>query len=151
MNAVPTSQHKQQTNVGFPLRQSSTVNSVLNHPKYGGVGGQIKNQDAFTYLRFGLPRVKTIITTNNNAGDEQQKRRLSKNNTTIDDQDSKTTNHRNGIPNKSNNNNQDRSGSAAINEELKRRFWGSDSALTHPTMRAASFSENESDSSLKEE
>lgn len=38
----------------FQLKET-TVNNILNHPKYGP---KIKNQDAFTYLRFGLPRVK---------------------------------------------------------------------------------------------
>ncbi|KAH7646586.1 abc transporter sub-family g-like protein [Dermatophagoides farinae] len=155
---------------GFPLRES-TVNNILSHPKYGA---QLKNQDAFTYLRFGLPRVKTLTTMNNgNSGDEQQQqhRRLSRNNNnnnnnTIDmiddDQDSsgriiKTGNRNTTMAMKSN----DRSGSAAINEELKRRFWGSNSALIHPTTAAttnaalsststSSSSENESDLSAKE-
>lgn len=39
----------------FQLKET-TVNNILNHPKYGP---RIKNQDAYTYLRFGLPRVKT--------------------------------------------------------------------------------------------
>ncbi|CAG2100893.1 unnamed protein product [Medioppia subpectinata] len=39
----------------FQLKET-TVNNILNHPKYGP---RFKNQDAYTYLRFGLPRVKT--------------------------------------------------------------------------------------------
>jgi hypothetical protein len=38
----------------FQLKET-TVNNILNHPKYGP---RFKNQDAYTYLRFGLPRVK---------------------------------------------------------------------------------------------
>lgn len=37
----------------FQLKET-TVNNILNHPKYGP---RFK-QDAYTYLRFGLPRVK---------------------------------------------------------------------------------------------
>ncbi|RWS28135.1 ATP-binding cassette sub-family G member 8-like protein [Leptotrombidium deliense] len=38
----------------FQLKET-TVNNILNHPKYGP---RIKNHDPYTYLRFGLPRVK---------------------------------------------------------------------------------------------
>ena len=37
----------------FQLKES-TVNNILSHPKYGPV----RNHDPYTYLRFGLPRVK---------------------------------------------------------------------------------------------
>jgi len=39
----------------FQLKES-TVNNILSHPKYGP---SIKNHDPYTYLRFGLPRVKS--------------------------------------------------------------------------------------------
>lgn len=38
----------------FQLKES-TVNNILSHPKYGP---SIKSHDPYTYLRFGLPRVK---------------------------------------------------------------------------------------------
>ncbi|RWS15545.1 ATP-binding cassette sub-family G member 8-like protein [Dinothrombium tinctorium] len=38
----------------FQLKET-TVNNILNHPKYGP---RIKSHDPYTYLRFGLPRVK---------------------------------------------------------------------------------------------
>ncbi|KAI1292780.1 ATP-binding cassette sub-family G member 8 [Halotydeus destructor] len=38
----------------FQLKES-TVNNILSHPKYGP---SLKNADPYTYLRFGLPRVK---------------------------------------------------------------------------------------------
>lgn len=38
----------------FQLKES-TVNNILSHPKYGP---SIRNHDPYTYLRFGLPRVK---------------------------------------------------------------------------------------------
>lgn len=40
----------------FQLKES-TVNNILSHPKYGP---SIKSHDPYTYLRFGLPRVKPV-------------------------------------------------------------------------------------------
>lgn len=40
----------------FQLKES-TVNNILSHPKYGP---SIKSHDPYTYLRFGLPRVKPM-------------------------------------------------------------------------------------------
>lgn len=54
VNNSATANHHSSSNGNFQLRES-TVNNILSHPKYGA---QLKNQDAFTYLRFGLPRVK---------------------------------------------------------------------------------------------
>lgn len=48
----------------FQLKES-TVNNILTHPKYGP---SIRNHDPYTYLRFGLPRVKPVTTAHSELG-----------------------------------------------------------------------------------
>lgn len=48
----------------FQLKES-TVNNILSHPKYGP---SIRNHDPYTYLRFGLPRVKPVTTAHSELG-----------------------------------------------------------------------------------
>lgn len=118
------------TGSNFQLRES-TVNNILSHPKYGA---QLKNQDAFTYLRFGLPRVKatpsSVPVTSQGLSltpDPTSEKKNDRNELASDQR--KGVNGRVGV-------------SAALNEELKRRFWSSDSNLLR--------TEFDSDSSGKE-
>lgn len=172
---------------GCILRES-TVNNLLNPSKYGQYP-QVKNSDAFTYLRFGLPRVKAtsniaINNQNNNSDDANQNSKQS---------DQRSSSHINLNQNKSNQSNrieetststsismikqqhQNRSNygrtkmngnnlgataiknnhlkngrlngsAAAINEELKRRFWNESST----EFNLLQDYENESDSSGRE-
>lgn len=48
----------------FQLKES-TVNNILAHPKYGP---SIRNHDPYTYLRFGLPRVKPVTAAQSELG-----------------------------------------------------------------------------------
>lgn len=48
----------------FQLKES-TVNNILSHPKYGP---SIKSHDPYTYLRFGLPRVKPVAAQSELGG-----------------------------------------------------------------------------------
>ena len=133
----------------FQLRES-TVNNILSHPKYGA---QLKNQDAFTYLRFGLPRVKVTSslnsTANNNKATAAQpdppiidhqptRRNFGGNNNNIGNNNNSSQN--NHQQQKSLNESSYQSSrqpplppppqtQQQLNEELKRRFWSSESNL----------------------
>lgn len=48
----------------FQLKES-TVNNILTHPKYGP---STRNHDPYTYLRFGLPRVKPVTAQSELGG-----------------------------------------------------------------------------------
>lgn len=114
----------------FMLRES-TANNILSHPKYGS---QLANQDAFTYLRFGLPRVKAFTNGNDRSNNINKN---TNNDVYYDEQEnrpSRKVSSKNGAKNRILN------ASAALNDEFKRKLWSSDSNLIRN-------SENESDSS----
>ncbi len=156
-NGYHQNQNRSSTNNGGPQTNSasnfqlreSTVNNILSHPKYGA---QLKNQDAFTYLRFGLPRVKVTSslnsTANNNKAaqpdppiiDHQPTRRnFGGNNNNIGNNNNSQNNHHQ--QQKSLNESSYQSSrqqpplppppqtQQQLNEELKRRFWSSESNL----------------------
>lgn len=103
----------------FPLGQS-TVNNILNHPKYGA---QMKNQDAFTYLRFGLPRVK-VSSSAINVDPARTDRAASVANPVHAIQDHQAPNRAANVFKANQVQN-----SHKLNEELKQRFWNSDQNL----------------------
>lgn len=149
-NVIPTSHYKpsdmtgnqrpMSTNDNFQLRES-TLNNILSHPKYGP---QLKSQDAFTYLRFGLPRVKTTLNLGTQAYDQPLTDHKPPNRSQTHFNKSYGVNNN---ENSHNNNPNGNSSNVQQSDELKRRFWNSDHNFIRSSLDS---SDAHSDISIRE-